>query len=519
MAQIITADIDAYDPALPGVRTLRFATQGYTTKPSDSPANTHYEGRIQQPANVRRDCFQQGQTFGRTQIGYGELVLVNNDGALDDLLGYSYAGRAISIKLGTVLPNSGGVPTWTTVLAGTMEQAQFSWQKVTFRVRDRQQDLAKPLQQVRFAGNNSLPAGLEGVADDLKDRPKPLVYGQVFNVAPPCVNTTRLIYQVHQGSALQSIDGVYDRGVPLTAGATYASQVAMETTAPTAGQYRVWNDATAGCFVRLGSAPAGTVTVDATQGAAAANRTAGQLFNAILTKAGISGGSISSADITALDAAVAYPMGVYAAHDRDVTPLELLDLVCNSVGAWFGADVSGVFRIGRIEVPTGTAVGTITATDIIKIERVAGRDAGAGVPAWKVKLGYKRIHNTQVDLGTGVAVDRKTFLASEYRRTETSDSAVLTANLTSPELEFNTHLVSASDAAAEAARRLTMYKTRRDFYEVTLRVDAALAAVLDLGKIVTLQVNRYGMSAGKKFLIVGIRTQMRGYLFDLTLWG
>ena len=89
----------------------------------------------------------------------------------------------------------------------------------------------------------------------------------------------------------------------------------------------------------------------------------------------------------------------------------------------------------------------------------------------------------------------------------------------SPEIEFESLLVNASDAAAEASRRLAIYKVRRDMYEVTVRVDAALASVLDLGKTVTLQVNRYGLSAGKKFLITSIRTDLRGYLFDLTLWG
>lgn len=519
MAQIIVADIEAYDAALPGVRTLRYATQAYVTGPADSPAHTCYEPRIQQPANVRRDCFQQGQTFGRTQIGYGELVLVNNDGALDGLLEYSFAGRAITIKLGTVLPNSGGVPTWTTVLAGTMEQAQFSWKQVTIRVRDRQQDLARPLQQVRYAGTNALPAGLEGVADDLKGRSKPLVFGQVFNVAPPCVNTDRRIYQVHHGSVLQSIDAVYDRGVALTAGAAYTSQAQMESTPPSAGQYRIWNDATAGCFLRLGSAPAGTVTVDATRGASAAQRTAGQLFNAILLAAGIPSGSISASDVTALDAAAAYPLGVYVPHDRDVSIIELLDQVGGSVGAYWGADVLGQFRIGRIVVPTGTAVGTLTTVEITRIDRVPSRDAGAGLPSWKVKLGYRRVYSVQADLAAGVADARKTFVASEYRRVESSDGAVLTANATSPEMEFNTLLINQADAQAEADRRLVIYKQRRDVYDVTVRVDAALAAVLDLGKVITVQLTRYGMNAGKKFLIVGLRNQMRGYQVELTLWG
>jgi len=515
--QIIIAEVDAYDATLPGVRTLRFATQGYATGPADTPANTYYEARIQQPANVQRTCFSGATTFGQSQIGFGEMVLVNNDGGLDYLLDYSFAGRAITIKLGTVLPNSGGVPTWVTVLKGTMEQAAFSWQKVTIRVRDRQQDLAKPLQGNRYGGTNSLPNGLDGVIDDLKGRPKPLVFGQVLNATMVCVNTTRQIYHAHDG-LLQSVDAVYDRGAALTAGATYASQATMESTAPSAGQYRVWLDAT-GSYIRLGSAPAGVVTADLTQGAAGSNRTVGQLWNAVLTKAGVAGGDIQASDVTALDAAVSYQCGIYCDPVSDITALECLDTLCNSVGAWFGSDASGKFRLGQIVLPTGTSVGTLTATDVLSIDRIASRDPGVGIPAWKVKLAYQRIWTVQNDLTAAATLVRKGVVQNEYRRVEASDSAVLTANTMSPEIEFNTVLVSATDAAAEATRRLTIYKTRRDMLQVRVRVDAALASVLDLGAIVTLQLNRYGLSAGKKFLVVGLRTDLRGYLFDLTLWG
>lgn len=478
-------------------------------------AESYYEARIQVPPSVQRECFRGGRTFGQSQIGFGDMVLVNNDGGLDYMLGYSYSGRRIVIRLGTLQPN-GLTYTWTTILVGSMEQVELSWQEVTVRVRDRQLDIAKPLQQVRYAGGNALPAGLEGNDDDLKGKPKPLVYGKVFNISPPMVNTSRLIYQLHTGGQVVSIDGVYDRGVVMTAGAAYSSQADMEANAPAAGQYRAWNDATLGCFIRLGSNPTGTLTADVTQGSP---RTVGQLFQAILLKAGVAASDISLADITALDAAVSYEVGVYAGVDDDYSPLELLDELCASVGAWFGTDINGIFRIGLIALPTGTSLGTITALQIIKIERIASRDPGVGIPAWKVKLGWQRVYTVQTDLNTSVTAARKGLVAEEFRRQEVSDEAVKTANLLSPELEFDTLLVNKANASAEASRRLTIYKQRRDIYQVQVRVDAQLASILDLGNIITLQVNRFGMSAGKKFLIIGVKSNMRGYLFDLTLWG
>lgn len=474
-------------------------------------AHEFYDGRIQQPANIQRFAFRDGRTFGRTQVGFGEMVLVNNDGALDGMLNYSFSGRRITIRLGVISPNANGIPTWVNVIRGTMEQAEFSWQKVTVRVRDRQQDLTKPIQQNRYAGGGGT---LEGQDTDIKDKPKPLVFGKLYNIAPPQVNTSLRIYQLHEGQ-LGTVDAVFDRGVLLTAGAAYTSQADMTTNAPAAGQYRVWNDATAGCFIRLGSQPSGTVTADVTRGGTI---TVGQMFNAILLKAGIAASDISSADITALDAAVNYQAGVYAGFDRDYNALELLDEMCASVGAWYGCDAFGVFRIGRIELPTGTEVGSLTTTDILKIERIASRDPGVGVPAWRVKLAYQKVQTVQPDL-SNVPDGHKNFVSQQYRRQQAEDATVKVSNILSPELEFRTVLWNKADALAEAQRLLTIYKTRRDVYEVTIRVDSALASVLDIGRIVQLQVNRFGMSSGKKFLIIGLRSNLRNYQFDLTLWG
>lgn len=517
MTLVVAADISAYDPSVPGVVTLRYSTHGYVSGATESPAHTYYDNRIIQAGNFQRTMFEDARTFGETRLGFGEILLANYDGGLDGLLNYGFAGRSVVIRLADVTP--GVVPTWTTIISGTMEQAEFNWDSVRIRIRDKQLDLAKPLQQTRYAGNNTLPNGLEGVGD-LKNKPKPLVYGKVFNIAPPQVNTDRRIYQLHSGGQLQSVDAVYDRGSPLTAGAAYTSQADMETTAPGGGQYRVWNDATAGCFIRLGTAPSGTVTADATQGAATSNRTVAQLWNAILLKAGVSAGNISSADVTALDAAVNYEVGVYAGHDSDVSAISLLDDLCNSVGAWYGADALGVFRIGRVVLPSlGSSVGTLTTVNVVSIQRIAPRDAGVGIPVWRVKLGYQRYYTVQDDLTASVTDARKSQLSQEYRREEANDATVQTANPLSPEIEINTQLTTLANATAEASRRLTLYKTRRDMYRVTVRVDADLAGVLDLGKVVTLQLNRYGMNSGKAFLITGIQANMREYLFTLTLWG
>ena len=46
----------------------RYATAGYTTRPTDTPASVYYEPRVQQPGLVRRDLFSGGAAFGSTQV-------------------------------------------------------------------------------------------------------------------------------------------------------------------------------------------------------------------------------------------------------------------------------------------------------------------------------------------------------------------------------------------------------------------------------------------------------------------
>ncbi|MBI2313588.1 MAG: hypothetical protein HYU77_13895 [Betaproteobacteria bacterium] len=497
-----------------GATTLRYSTHGFTTRPSETPAHAWYAPRIQQPANMRRDIFSEGRTSGESRVGYGELVLANADGGLDGLIDYGFDGRAATILLGedTAAYPSGFV----TVLKGTLEQAGFSWHQVTLRLRDRQAELDRPIQTTKYAGTNALPAGLEGVAGDLKGKPKPRLYGVVKNIPAPMVNSSRLIYQVNDG-AVNAVDAVYDQGIALTKGTDYTSQTDMETNAPAAGNFRAWP---AGGYFRLGSNPAGLITADATQGATAAARTVAQIVQAIVTgPGGIASGDVVAGDITALDTANAAVVGIWIAEERPTK--SALDELCASVGAWWGFDRLGQFRLQRLEAPSGAAVATLTEVETVgRIERVASADAGRGVPAYRVNLDYLRNYAVQdSDLAAGVANAQREWLRQETRRVTATDTAVQTLHLLAPELAVTTLLTVESDAQTEANRIRDLYKVRRDPLKLHVRLDATLAAAVDLGKVVTVKVGRFGFAAGKDFRVIGIQPDLRLHALDLTLWG
>lgn len=214
MAQdLYLCELTVYDPSIGGLTTLRYATgNGFITTGSETPASTWYDGRLQQPAAIKRDLFASGTTQGRSRVGYGDLVLLNGDGNLDTLLTYGWSGRSVIVRRGAVgAAYPGG---FATVFSGTAEQCEVSGDTLVVKLRDRQLDLAVPLQPNKYAGNNVLPDGLEGVAGDLAGKPKPFGMGKVQNLRAVCVNTAKLIYQVHDG-AVTSIDAVYDSGVQL----------------------------------------------------------------------------------------------------------------------------------------------------------------------------------------------------------------------------------------------------------------------------------------------------------------
>jgi hypothetical protein len=374
---------------------LRFSTHPYATLPGESPANVPFMARIQQAGEINRSMFDNGATGGASRIEVGQIVLSNADGFLDPLLDYGLDGRACSIlvgeyreELGERVSYPGG---FTTVLAGTCTSGMASAKDFTLGLRTRQFDVQQPYPKNSYAGSNSLPNGLEGVADDLKGKPKPKLFGYGTNISPPCVNTSRLEYQVSDG-AVDAITAVYDSGVALTPGTAYTSQADMETNAPAASGFRVW---LAGGYFRVGSTPAGVITCDAYEGSNPSTRKAAAIINRItLDVAGFY--AMTFADNIALGTAATAELELWISESTTVA--EVLDKVCNSVGAWWGFDRTGQFRVKRLDAPTGLSqVLTFRVAsrdnplatgeaDILDLEVLAPQDQSGG-HGWPRKAG------------------------------------------------------------------------------------------------------------------------------------
>lgn len=521
---IYLIEITAYDPGLPGTTTLRYATgAGIVTGPGETPANTIYEPRVIQPGNFEVNLFAPGTTQGRSTVGFGVVQLANADGGLDDLIDYGFDGREIVIRRGdddaTAYPAN-----YPAIFTGTMERAEFAYDTVTIRIRDRLAEVAdKPLQTTKFAGSNSLPAGVEGV-EDIKGKPKPVLYGKALNFSPPLVNTSKLIYQLAD-KAVQSIEAVYDRGATITAGSSRADVATLESTTPTAGTYD-WTFTSSGSYIRLGSTPAGQVTTDATEGATSADRTAAQVAKRILTdRGGVSSGDVDSASVTALDSAANYVLGFWTGDE--MTCGEALDRVLGSVGGYWAVQPDGDFVVGVLSAPSGSDAFALESWQLIEegsaaIELQSGNDDTRGLPANRVVLSYAPNFTVQQpsDL-SGVALTRANVVREPYLKvaspTAGPSSTVLTAHPLSKEIEIETLLASSGNAQTVADDIFDLRSVRRDV--VRVRCKFSEVSTLTLGSVGSIEIARFGWDSGQQFVLIGQAFDYARDMITLTLWG
>ncbi len=371
-----------------------------------------------------------------------------------------------------------------------------------------------PLQVTKYAGNNALPSGLEGTTDDLKGAPKPLLYGNCKNFTPALVNSSRLIFQVHDGE-IGYMNEVFDGGVQLSQQTVYASQAEMESTAPSAGYYRAWKP---GGYFRLGSAVANGITASAQMPAAPTSPwSAADVMSDIADKAGIDSGDIDADDVTAMNADVTADINLYV--DEEMTCAEAMDAVANSVGVYWGFDRLGNLRMRRLEVPQSTAAVTLTQSDILDIERVTARTEDKGLPAWRVTVeGYRNWTVQRSGLASGASATHVAWLAKEYRSYTASDASIKTAHPYAQIVTKQT-LLNGVGAVAEATRLLTLYGTQRDVYEVTAHIGDPALYEIDLCDTVCLELPRFGMDGGRYFRVIGVTLDVRTERVELTLWG
>lgn len=501
---IYLIEVDSIVDGAGSVEMLKFtdSSLGFATRPTETPANSQYDTCVINPGYIDRSI-----DVGAANVGFGEIILATT-GHLDHILDRGLDGQTVLIRRG---PHKGAYPSEFPVqLVAKMEQPEVSTTSLRLRLRDRLAELDKAHLTATYAGDNVLPNGLEGTADDIKGKTKPRVYGKVFNIEPEMVNTSKLIYQVSD-QAVSDIPAVYDKGAGLTRGTDYADSASMLATAPSAGQYRACPSEG---YFRLGATADGIVTCDVTEGASPADRYAGALLSRIAQDAGVDSGDIQASNFVYLDSVAPYQLGIRVSGTE--TTLNVLSKIAESVGAWFGFDRFGILQCGRLEAPSGTPTTTLDEVSVTTLERIA-QDT---LPVWKCTFEYGINNTTQTsDIAGSVTSARKAWIAQGSRKVVVEDAATLVVHAMARELERTTYMVSEANATTEANRVLALHSVRRDTYRVSGQMSARAFLPVDIGQVVTLVWPRFGLESGKLMVIVGLRMDFGSNAIELTLWG
>ncbi len=466
--------------------TLRFSTGFYV-----DPSEHFWQPRIVQPG-LYRAGLSAGQLLSSERSGYGETQLVNNDSALDYLVDYAVDGRSAGLRL--VADNGRLSDVWV----GTVQRLAFESGTVSVRLRDPLESLQQNHPRGYYAGDNVLPDGLEGTSSDIKGQPKPRLYGECVNAVPAAVNTSKLIYEISDRDC--SVSAVYDNGVSLTRGVDYADLADLQSSAPDAGQWRAYQG-----YIRLGSLPVGSVTVDASVSSSILSDVVVDLLSDV-------GLSLDAADYALLSSYDSIRLWLVS----EVSTAALLDQLAASIGGFWRLDIAGVVHLEVLSEPVAPVL-VLEDYQILDIGRTASGAGSNGLPVYRVSVEADPVETVQDSLAGSVSAARRARMSSAYRIESAELSSVKVRHPLSEELTVTSRLGGLSQAADVADRVLQLLSVRRDFVSLTARIDQASGLVV--GDSVRVVTQRLGYGVGRDFLVVGHTMNAVLGELELKLWG
>lgn len=486
--------IEALDP-LDNPITLRFSSGDYI-----DPSGNYYDLRIKQPALFSSGAYTGSVIQTSSRSAFGETTLVNTDGGLDYLADYAVDGRVSILSLrdeeGIITP----------VITGTIRSLSFQDNIVSVLLRDPQEVLELPHPSTTYLGNNVLPDGLEGTENDIKGKVKPQTYGKVRNVEPVLVNSSQLIYQIHDQDILPTVHvdvtHIYDRGVELTKGAHYTDLSTFLAAGVPSGHFTTYEG-----YFKLGSTPTGTVTCDVDS----LTFLLGDVFDLICSQAGY---SLTSTDKTTLNSYG--QVGIYLSDLK--TTSSLLDLLSSTIGGYWYFESSTVIRARQLVAPTSPEV-FIDDFQISSISRSSTGAGSNGLPIYRIKLKADKVEVVQNDLAGSVDNERRARISTQFREAVYESLAVRNRHPLSEEVEIETAFRNLPDAQVQSDRLGMLLGVRRDTVEVVVRLDSAVAGIIDIGTVVNLRSYKLGYLEGKDFVVLGYTLDARLSRLTLELFG
>lgn len=328
------------------------ATQQFGSLPTDTPASQPFDSSLDQPLSVRRSIL--GSEIGIFTVGDGILEINNTDASYDYLIGdYAIDGRNVKVKAGRL----GDLYStdFVTVFNGTASDWTISEDAVHIVLRDYSYRLNVPAQTNLYLGTGSSNGG-----SDLTNKRKPRGFGFLLNVTPPAVDASLLTYQLNDGR-IHGVNAVYDRGAALTPNSTspdvpvaidYATYAALEAAPVASGGFIT---CLAEGFIKLGSVPSGTITVDFEGDSLGGTfvSTTGAIIRRLITTSTdlVDPTDLYTSSFTDMELLQVDDIGYWMGTDSTETVAEVIAKLMKGVGGWGGFRRDGTFELRVFRTP------------------------------------------------------------------------------------------------------------------------------------------------------------------------
>ena len=541
-----------------------YATQPFITTAEDDPVLTDIEARLS-PVTLERRLETDGGRFAPiASSAIGQILLRNDDGALDDLdddaavigrdvvisaaamSGSSVVGVTVEDTLATesgddlvtedgddLLVGSGSdgssLAGFGEVYRGVVDAVGWNGSRAQLAVRDYRLRLQKPIQVDTYNGNG----GVDGTPE-LAGRTKPLAFGRCLNVSPVLLDPARLIYQFHSREA-RAVDAVRDSGAELDLHRTVGSYDALlALTAPSSeesGDFPLGSYVAcpaAGCF-RLAGQPAGVVTADvrgdggvdslrqlfsdgrgfsdgtgfASSAQRSYARTAAQVLERLLIYyADFGPEDVNVSHLRQVALQRPYEVGMYLPSGATTSLQDVVALLVQSLGMVMIRGRDGRFQLRSLDPPLPWPVARI-GTDMLDERQLQRVEVPYRQPWNAIEVAYGRNFTVQSDsdIVESVTHEERAVYMREHSVARAVDNELMTIYPDRAPLQVDTALTSAEDANAVAEQLLAFYARGRGMYAGSVRGVAFRLELLDSVRVTS---PRFGLASGKDLIVVSI---------------
>lgn len=403
---------------------------------------------------------------------------------------------------------------FATVYTSVVGAWSFERPVVRLRMKDLGALLQDRLQLLTYAGTG----GVSGTAD-LTGRSRPTAFGHVLNIPAQLVDPANLIYQLHS-RAMQEVASVYDAGIALTFNADYADFNALAAATVPSGEFAT---SLATGFIRLGSAPVGSVTADILgDNVGGYVRTHAAIMKRILLDfSPLAEADLDLSSFTVLDLLQPAEAGIFFPAGDQSTAEQAVQRVALSGGAFAGQDRSGLYRVGQLAAPLTTPHWIFDDRNIVHPDGIEQERLpfGEGVP-WKAwAVGYERNWTLQgsSELAAGVTQARRQFLESEYRWAFFTSTPIALNHRSSATAPFREALfLNRADAEAEAERLAELYGLGVAQYRVRVKDVLFSVRIGDTARVI---FDRWTLQQGRSFVVVAVSDDADRRETELVLFG